>query len=361
MPELPEVETVVRDLRPRAVGRTITAVRVGEKRLRTPWDAAWEREVVGRRVEAIRRRGKWIVVELGGRRAEAPNPPGPPSLGGKGGDAPTDLPGAVSASAVPREGELCGHPLPLRGRGLGGGVAPSAHPGAAAQSEPRLVVHLGMTGQFTAVAATEPAPDHLHLVFALDDATELRFRDVRRFGSVARFADDAAVEAFFADAGLGPEPFGLDPAAFRESVRGSARTLKAILLDQTVVAGVGNIYADEACSRAGLHPGRRGSSLTPAECDALRVAVEAVLTTAIAARGSTIRDYVGGSGLAGEFQSAHRVYGRTGEPCVTCRAPIERVVLGGRSSHYCPRCQLLAVSRQPTRKNPRGRPSKSSG
>ena len=196
-----------------------------------------------------------------------------------------------------------------------------------------------MTGQFTAVAATEPAPDHLHLVFALDDGTELRFRDVRRFGSVALFPDEAAVEAFFADAGLGPEPFGLDVAAFRESVRGSARTLKAILLDQTVVAGVGNIYADEACSRAGLHPARRGDSLTPAECDALRVAIEAVLTTAIAARGSTIRDYVGGSGLAGGFQLEHRVYGRTGEPCVTCHTPIERVVLGGRSSHYCPKCQ----------------------
>ena len=125
----------------------------------------------------------------------------------------------------------------------------------------------------------------------------------------------------------------------REAVRGSARTLKAILLDQTVVAGVGNIYADEACSRAALHPARMGSSLTLAECDRLRTAIEDVLTTAIAARGSTIRDYVGGSGLAGGFQLEHRVYGRTGEPCGTCKKPIERVVLGGRSSHYCPKCQ----------------------
>jgi formamidopyrimidine-DNA glycosylase len=270
MPELPEVETVVRDLRPRAVGRTIAAVRAGAKRLRTPWDAAWGPAVTGRRIGAIRRRGKWIVVEL---------------------DAP------------------------------------------------RLVVHLGMTGQFTAVAAGEPEPDHLHLVFGLDDGTELRFRDVRRFGSVALFPDEAAVEAFFAAAALGPEPFGLDPAAFRAAVRGSGRNLKAILLDQTVVAGVGNIYADEACSRAALHPARVGSSLTPAECDALRVAIEDVLTTAIAARGSTIRDYVGGSGLAGGFQLEHRVYGRTGEPCGTCGRAIERVVLAGRSSHYCPKCQ----------------------
>ncbi|QDU23216.1 bifunctional DNA-formamidopyrimidine glycosylase/DNA-(apurinic or apyrimidinic site) lyase [Urbifossiella limnaea] len=270
MPELPEVETVVRDLRPRAVGRTVTAVRVGAKQLRKAWNVAWAADVVGRRVAAIRRRGKWIVVEMEG---------------------------------------------------------------------PRIVVHLGMTGQFTAVAAAEPEPDHLHLVFALNDGTELRFRDVRRFGSVTLFADDAAVEAFFAAAGLGPEPFGLDPAAFREVVRASARNLKAILIDQTVVAGVGNIYADEACCRAGLHPARKGDSLTPAECDALRVAVEAVLTTAIAARGSTIRDYVGGSGLGGGFQLEHRVYGRTGEPCLTCGAAIERVVLAGRSSHYCPKCQ----------------------
>ncbi|MFO0797964.1 MAG: bifunctional DNA-formamidopyrimidine glycosylase/DNA-(apurinic or apyrimidinic site) lyase [Gemmataceae bacterium] len=270
MPELPEVETVVRDLRPRAVSRTVTAVRVGAKQLRKPWDVAWAADVVGRRVTAIRRRGKWIVVELNG---------------------------------------------------------------------PRLLVHLGMTGQFTAVAAAEPEPDHLHLVFALDDGHELRFRDIRRFGSVTLFPDEPAVEAFFADAGLGPEPFGLDPVAFREVVRASARNLKAILLDQTVVAGVGNIYADEACCRAGLHPVRKGGSLTPAECDALRVAVEAVLTTAIAARGSTIRDYVGGSGLGGGFQLEHRVYGRTGEPCLTCGAAIERVVLAGRSSHFCPKCQ----------------------
>src|SRR4029077_602225 len=123
-----------------------------------------------------------------------------------------------------------------------------------------------------------------------------RFRDVRRFGSATLFDEQADLDAFLADR-LGPEPFGLDPAYFRAAVRESARNLKAILLDQTVVAGVGNIYADEACSRAGLHPARRGDSLTPVECARLRTAIEEVLTTAIAARGSTIRDYVGGSGL----------------------------------------------------------------
>jgi formamidopyrimidine-DNA glycosylase len=290
MPELPEVETVVRDLRLRAVGRTVTAVRVGAKALRTPWDAAWGPGVVGRRIDGLRRRGKWIVVELTG---------------------------------------------------------------------PRLVIHLGMTGQFTAVAATEPEPDHLHLVFALDDGTELRFRDVRRFGSVTRYPDEPAVEAFFATADLGPEPFGLDAAAFREALRGSARCLKAILLDQTVVAGVGNIYADEACSHAGIHPARPGTSLTPTECDRLREAIEHVLTTAIAARGSTIRDYVGGSGLAGGYQLAHRVYGRTGEPCRTCGRAIECVRLAGRSSHFCPRCQVPGDRKQGT--GDKGQGVKSSG
>ncbi|HXD88459.1 MAG TPA: zinc finger domain-containing protein, partial [Urbifossiella sp.] len=123
-------------------------------------------------------------------------------------------------------------------------------------------------------------------------------------------------------------------------VRRSARSLKAILLDQSVLAGVGNIYADEACSLAGLHPRRRGSSLTLAEADRLRESIEGVLKKAIAGRGSTIRDYVGGSGLRGGYQNEFRVYGRTGEPCGDCSAAIRCMRLAGRASHYCPKCQL---------------------
>lgn len=281
MPELPEVETVVRDLRPAVVGRRVAAVRHGAKRLRKPWDPAWNAALAGARVEAVQRRGKWIVFDLG---------------------------------------------------------------------DPRLIVHLGMTGQLTAVPAADPEPDHLHLTFALDDRTELRFRDVRRFGSAALYPDAAAAEATFA--GLGPEPFGLDPAYFRAALAGTSRNLKAVLLDQGVVAGVGNIYADEACSVAGLHPGRRADSLTRAEADRLRDAIEAVLTAAVAGRGSTIRDYVGGSGLRGEFQHAHRVYGRTGEPCGTCATAIECVRLAGRSSHFCPACQRQGARGQGRAKKP---------
>ncbi len=271
MPELPEVETVVRDLRPLLVGRRVAAVRHGDRTLRKPWDAAWNAALADLRVDAVGRRGKWIVAELDGG--------------------------------------------------------------------PRLVVHLGMTGQLTVADPAEPAADHTHLTFALDDGRELRFRDVRRFGSATLYKDAAALDAAFRKQRLGPEPFDLDPAAFRDAVRRTARTLKAVLLDQTVVAGVGNIYADEACFLARLHPARRGATLTPADVDRLREAVVSVLTRAIAGRGSTIRDYGGGSGLRGTYQDAHAAYGRTGQPCVACATAIECVRLGGRSSHYCPTCQ----------------------
>lgn len=199
-------------------------------------------------------------------------------------------------------------------------------------------MHLGMTGQFTAVAAAEPRPNHLHAVFSLDDGSELRYRDIRRFGSLEWIADAASVEAAFGEK-LGPEPVAIPPAVFAEAVRGSRRNLKAILLDQSILAGVGNIYADESLHRAKLHPQLLGSDLTRPECDRLRKAIELVIAKAIVGRGSTIRDYVGGSGLKGEFQNEFAVYGRTGEPCPTCAKPIEMLRVAGRSSHFCKKCQ----------------------
>ncbi len=197
-----------------------------------------------------------------------------------------------------------------------------------------------MSGQFTVVSATAPEPDHLHVVFALDDGNELRLRDPRRFGSAEYFPDRASLETDM-NADLGPEPFGLDADYFRTAVRATARNLKALLLDQKTVAGVGNIYADEACFRAKLHPGRTGTSLTADECDRLREAIEAVLTRAIESRGSTIRDYVGGSGLRGGFQSELAVYGRTDEPCPACATAVACARYAGRASHYCPSCQPI--------------------
>jgi formamidopyrimidine-DNA glycosylase len=277
MPELPEVETVVRDLRPLLVGRRFAAVRVGRCKLRRPWKRDWAARLVGAAVAGVRRRGKWIVLDL--------------------------------------------------------------------DAGPRLVVHLGMTGQFTVAPAIEPVPDHTHLVFELEGGeSQLRFRDARRFGSVELFADEAAVRAFLADR-LGPEPSEIDPAAFRAALRRTGRPVKALLLDQAVVAGVGNIYADEALFRAGLHPLRLGRTVTDAEADRLREAVAAVIAAAIEHRGSTIRDYVGGSGLRGGYQDEFRVYGRAGEACPTCSAAIEVVRVAGRSSHYCPGCQKSSPPR----------------
>ncbi len=270
MPELPEVETVVRDLRPQLVGRRLTRLRVSKKALRRRWLPAWTAKVVGRRVRAIERRGKWIQVDLGG---------------------------------------------------------------------PWLLVHLGMSGQFTIAPADAPRRDHTHLVFTLDDGAELRFRDIRRFGSVTFYPDAQALATHFEANRLGPEPFTLDLDTWHQRLRATRRNLKAVLLDQTVVAGVGNIYADEALFAARLHPSIMAADLTRRQAEALRQAVLNVLTRAIEQRGSSIRNYVGGCGLQGSFQEEHAAYGRTGEPCVRCATAIVRTVLAGRATHFCPRCQ----------------------
>lgn len=273
MPELPEVETVVRDLRPRLVGRRFAALRVGVKSLRRAWSRRWTGQIIGQRVKAVERRGKWILIDLDG---------------------------------------------------------------------PWLLVHLGMTGQFVVAAADKPRQNHTHLVFKLDDGIhELRFRDVRRFGSAALYPDRAGIDAYFIRQRLGPEPFDVDANYWRSALAKARRNLKAILLDQRVVAGVGNIYADESCFEAKLHPTLLGSDLSLRRVDLLRETIATVLRRAIDCRGSSIRDYVGGSGLMGEYQDEFRVYGRTGEPCRRCRTPIERIVLAGRSTHFCPRCQKV--------------------
>jgi formamidopyrimidine-DNA glycosylase len=272
VPELPEVETVVRDLRPLLVGRSFHKIEVGRKPLRHKWSRAWHAQLLGQRVEAIGRRGKWILIDLG---------------------------------------------------------------------EPWLLVHLGMTGQFTVAAAESPRELHTHLVFTLDNANELRFRDVRRFGSVALYANRQLLDEVFVDNRLGPEPFDLDATYWYESLQSTRRSLKAILLDQSIVAGVGNIYADESLFEAKLHPATLGQTLTPKQAEKLRHAVVAVLTRAIEQRGSSIRDYVGGSGLKGQFQDEFRAYGRTGEPCSRCRTPIAKITLAGRSTHFCPKCQAI--------------------
>jgi formamidopyrimidine-DNA glycosylase len=229
VPELPEVETVVRDLRPHLAGCRIASVEVGTKKLRRPWSFAWNTLLVGQTIRDVRRRGKWIVMAL-----EAPQ---------------------------------------------------------------TLLAHLGMTGQLTVAPATEPRANHTHVVLGLDGAgKELRFRDSRRFGSMTLFPDEASLERFFEAARLGPEPFDLDAKTWPPRIAETKRCLKAVLLDQRVVSGVGNIYADEVLWLRGCtQPGR-------ANPDASRGRPAASRDGRCADAGdraarSTIRDYVGGSGL----------------------------------------------------------------
>lgn len=202
----------------------------------------------------------------------------------------------------------------------------------------RFYVHLGMTGQLTVGPRDGAAGTHTHFeveLAATGGAAEvLRFRDPRRFGGITWLGPDAP-----ADAGMGPEPLTLRPQALHRRLAGTTRAVKSALLDQSVVAGLGNIYVDESLFLARLHPLRRACDLTPAEVGRLSRAIKLTLRKAIRHRGSTLRDYLDADSKAGGFQKLHRVYDRAGEPCRTCRTPIDRIVLGGRSTHFCPKCQ----------------------
>ncbi|MCU0483216.1 MAG: bifunctional DNA-formamidopyrimidine glycosylase/DNA-(apurinic or apyrimidinic site) lyase [Chloroflexi bacterium] len=292
MPELPEVETVARDLRrhllpdgrpgPRIVAARITWART----LRDEDPQAFAAGVADRQIEAIGRRGKLLVVDLSG--------------------------GAV------------------------------------------VTIHLKMTGQLFVVPAGTPEDPYVRLALALDDGREVRFRDVRKFGRVALLGRDAAtgraVDAAGAPAfaGVGPEP--LDPAftlaAFRSRLRSRRRRLKPLLTDQAFIAGVGNIYADEALWGARLHPLRSSARLRPAEERRLHGAIRSILAEAVERRGSSIDDYTAPDG-DGAMQEQLRVYQRAGQPCPRCGRPVRRIVLAGRSTHFCSWCQRLPAADRP--------------
>jgi formamidopyrimidine-DNA glycosylase len=276
LPELPEVETVVRDLRQPLVGRRLSKVTCWPFALRCGAIAGIKKASQGKVVRSVERRGKWIIIDL---------------------------------------------------------------------DRTFLVVHLGMTGQLTVGSSQEPRQNHTHLVWLLDDGEqELRFRDIRRFGSVYFCPTRVHLEDHFVKNGLGPEPFALDPRYWRACLAKTGRNLKAILLDQRVVAGVGNIYADESLFEAKLSPALLGKDVSKPQADRLRRAIVTVLNRGIEKRGATLRNYVGGSGLMGAFQDEFRVYGRTGKGCLRCSAIIVRIRLAGRSTHFCPHCQKPAWS-----------------
>jgi len=273
MPELPEVETVRRTLAP-AVGAKIVAVWDSGKGLHMHRKPPRKklRGLVGARITAIRRHGKYLLVD-------------------------TDTPET-------------------------------------------LLVHLGMTGRFLIVPEATPRAKHTHLVLWLDDGRELRFVDARRFGQLDVVSRDRA-SAHPALAGLGPDPLvhGIDGALLYERSRGRKSTLKAFVLDQGVLAGVGNIYASEALWKAQLRPTTRAHRLTVDSARRLAAAILEVLNNALDKGGTSLRDFVNADGAEGENADYLWVYGRAGESCLRCKTPIRRAVHQGRATYYCPTCQ----------------------
>jgi formamidopyrimidine-DNA glycosylase len=204
--------------------------------------------------------------------------------------------------------------------------------GSVRPTRAQWIVHLGMTGRLQVCEPQSEVVKHTHAILKLSSGRELHFVDPRRFGrlSVAQSGDF--------DAG-GIEPLEADVENFLPLFRGRKTPIKSALLNQKLLRGVGNIYADESLFRAGLRPRRRASTITRHQLAKLLTAVKEVLKEAIALGGSSISDYVNSDGEEGFFQLQHRVYGREGEPCLVCKTPIKRIVIAGRSSHYCPKCQ----------------------
>ncbi len=204
----------------------------------------------------------------------------------------------------------------------------------------RLVVHLRMTGRWVYCAPEAPLAKHTHVVFRLSDGNELRFTDVRRFGGMEIVLAEA-LEAHSGLAKLGVEPLseGFSPEYLGEITRNKKARIKPLILDQSKLAGLGNIYADEALFLAGIHPGREAGTLSQEELKRLHLAIRHVLEEGIANKGTSFRDYVDGEGRQGQNQLSLKVYGRSGLECVTCGMPLAKLRIGGRSSVYCPNCQ----------------------
>lgn len=272
MPELPEVETVRRTLTP-ALGRTITGAWSSGAGLHMGRKApvAELRALAGQKITALRRHGKYLLVDTSGGKT--------------------------------------------------------------------ILAHLGMTGRLRVVPASAERERHTHVVIGLG-AKELRFADARRFGQIDVF-DTAAERAHTSLAPLGPDALvhGVDADALLARARGKKALLKAFILDQGVIAGVGNIYASEALWRAKLRPGTRAHRLTSTTAKALAAAITEVLTRALDNHGTTLRDFVAADGSEGKNADYLWVYDRAGKPCPRCKTPIRRAVHQGRATYYCPTCQ----------------------
>ena len=285
MPELPEVETIARGVDERLRGDRIVEAWFSSypQPFKTPRDRQ-AKGLAGRIVLSVHRTGKHIVCELG--------------------------------SAAP------------------------ASASTTAQPDSQWIVHLGMTGRLLVSTPDEPVAAHTHARLSLASGRELRFVDARRFGRLEfrelDFRDPARTGAFDAP---GAEPLSIGPEEFAALFRGRKLAIKAALLNQTLLAGVGNIYADESLFHAGIRPRRAAGRLTRTELERLRRALRKTLQQAIRLGGSSVSDYVDANGARGFFQLEHCVYLRTGEPCRRCGTPIRRILLAGRGTHFCPSCQ----------------------
>ena len=304
MPELPEVETVVRSLRRHVLGDVVESVWIGERRQplkSSPSEIVSVLEAA--RIAAVRRMGKHIIMDL---------------MIGPSGDRVIE-----TGSRQRNSGQ--------RFRSPDHPVTRSPDLSITRPADAFFIVHLGMTGRLLVARPDEPIAKHTHLIARLRSGRELRFIDPRMFGRLA-----VVREAFNT---AGTEPLEIGFADFAALFRRRKTPIKSALLNQRLLRGVGNIYADESLFRAGIRPRRRAASLSRTELQRLYGSVRRVLKEAIAAGGSSVSDYVDASGERGLFQFQHRVYGREGEPCLVCGGPVKRVVIAGRSSHYCPKCQ----------------------
>jgi formamidopyrimidine-DNA glycosylase len=206
----------------------------------------------------------------------------------------------------------------------------------AREEESALLVHLGMTGSLMPLAVNQPQAKHTHVVMLLGDGRELRYVDPRRFGRMAYLAGEVLARELTR---FGADPLEVGLEEFTRRIRERKSRIKALLLDQSVLRGVGNIYADESLWRAKIHPAQLGQRLKPEQVKTLYAELQKILRKAILLRGSSISDFLDAEGMPGEYQQHHRVYGREGKPCFRCKTKIRRVIVAGRSSYFCPFCQ----------------------
>lgn len=273
MPELPEVETVKRTLTEQIVGRTVTGITIIQPSvIRCPAPAGFTQSIIGKKVQGIRRRGKYLILNL--------------------------------------------------------------------SDDYTMVVHLRMTGQFTVAERETPIKKHTHVIFDLDDGRHLRFWDQRRFGCIW-LVTKGALDRIGGLMTLGPEPLeeGFTIDILTKAVSNRQARIKGILLDQHVVAGIGNIYADEILYNSAIHPERTGASLTMDEIARLFTSIKYILAQGVEHRGTSFSDYVDGRGQKGSHQNYLKVYQQVGKICERCQAKIERIKQGGRSAYHCPGCQ----------------------